>query len=117
MLKPHNVSSFEFRITTVIKTFILYYRNQNCINLGPVAPPAIPPAKPCHKLCQPNVYRSKCQQPSGRCLCFYGWTGPNANYNTGDGIEKTKILADYCQTPCHYTHDYSNPACVTNAIP
>lgn len=41
----------------------------------------------CSPLCGTGVYwnAGKCL-PSGRCLCFWGWTGPNAQYTTNNKI-------------------------------
>lgn len=41
----------------------------------------------------------------GRCLCWYGWSGPNGEYITeGDFIDH--ILADDCSMECPNTPDY-----------
>ena len=65
----------------------------------------------CHIFCGRSVWWNAgiCQE-DGRCLCWWGWTGPNGVYIDG-GPRNNLILADYCTEPCHYTHDYRNLAC------
>ena len=65
----------------------------------------------CHIFCGVSVWWNAgiCQK-DGRCLCWWGWTGPNGVYIDG-GPQNNLILADYCTEPCHYTHDYRNPSC------
>ena len=69
----------------------------------------------CNKLCGTGVFHAAgiCQE-NGRCLCWWGWTGPNAVY-IDEGALKNRILADYCQDPCHYTHDHRNSQCATTS--
>ena len=57
-------------------------------------------------------YGSKCVADN-RCLCHYGYTGPNAIYIRDPTHEHYKhVVADSCTVPCHYTADYlTNPAC------
>lgn len=65
----------------------------------------------CHIFCGISVWWNAgiCQK-DGRCLCWWGWTGPNGVYIDG-GPRNNLILADYCTEPCHYTHDYRNLSC------
>lgn len=65
----------------------------------------------CHIFCGISVWWNAgiCQK-DGRCLCWWGWTGPNGVYIDG-GPRNNLILADYCTEPCHYTHDYRNLRC------
>ena len=37
------------------------------------------------------------------CLCWWGWTGPGARY-ISKGPLKNRIVADFCDPKCHYTH-------------
>ena len=48
----------------------------------------------CDDRCGTGIYadKGKCQT-DGRCLCEYGWTGPNAAYVPGSA---NQIVADYC---------------------
>lgn len=50
-------------------------------------------------------------QSDGKCLCWYGWTGPSASF-VKSGSNKGKVKADHCQWACHWTHDYQNADCV-----
>ncbi|XP_032234699.1 protein draper isoform X2 [Nematostella vectensis] len=68
-------------------------------------------ASGCHPKCGQAVYRGKCLS-NGRCLCWWGWTGPNSCYVNG-GVYNNRILADFCGKACHYTHDYRNARCAT----
>ena len=63
----------------------------------------------CHPRCAYLYWHEagRCQ-PNGRCLCKWGWTGPNPTYINGGELHNY-ILADYCSEPCHFTHDYRNP--------
>ncbi|KAL9951117.1 hypothetical protein ACROYT_G043721 [Oculina patagonica] len=97
------------------------HRNDNCTNNNTsTAKPATQPVStgiplaattsvPCDPRCQGG--QGTCQS-NGRCFCWWGWTGPNAVYIMS-GVYKNRILADYCTTACHYTHDYLNPACAS----
>ena len=41
----------------------------------------------CDPLCGTGVYtHAGTCQPSGKCLCFWGWTGPNSKYTTNNKI-------------------------------
>ena len=66
----------------------------------------------CNELCGTGIFHATgiCQV-NGRCLCWWGWTGPNAAY-IDKGEFENRILADYCRIPCHYTHDRRNQQCV-----
>ncbi|CAB4027859.1 multiple epidermal growth factor-like domains 11, partial [Paramuricea clavata] len=103
--------------------FTPYVRNPKCLNGSwdggqvtkttektPTEVQITAPNRKCNPLCGTGVYtHAGTCQPSGRCLCFWGWTGPNAQYTTNN-----RILADYCRIPCHYTPDYKNPDCVNS---
>lgn len=55
-----------------------------------------------------------------KCLCMYGWTGPNAEWvpDTSDPAwGKNRIRADNCLEPCHYTHHVRNQTCVHHVDP
>eukprot|EP00111_Clytia_hemisphaerica_P022256 TCONS_00065421-protein len=67
--------------------------------------------KECHPRCGaiPWHVAGMCDGLTGRCICFYGWTGPNSKFRIGT---RNKIEADYCSEACHYTHDYRNTQCV-----
>ena len=46
----------------------------------------------CDPLCGTGVYtHAGTCQPSGKCLCFWGWTGPNSKYTTNNKILVKKI--------------------------
>ena len=66
-------------------------------------------AESCNPLCE---FPHMCQSEIGKCLCAFGWTGPNAFY-----IEENRVLADYCKQPCHYTPVVKNPACAADSPP
>ena len=42
-------------------------------------------------------------QTDGRCLCWWGWTGPNSNY-INQGVNRNRILADHCTEQCFHNH-------------
>ena len=65
----------------------------------------------CHALCKLSVQWNvgACQE-NGRCLCRWGWTGPNGIYINVGNI-KNLMLADYCTRPCHFTHSVRNRTC------
>jgi len=46
-----------------------------------------------------------------KCMCWWGWTGPNARRAFGN-----HILADSCLKACHYTHDHWNPDCLKTIL-
>ncbi|EDO38234.1 predicted protein, partial [Nematostella vectensis] len=73
------------------------------------------PSIPCDKQCGAGVYHGKCLS-DGRCLCWWGWTGPEACYVDG-GTYNNRIIADYCNDACHYTHDHRNESCVKKTAP
>lgn len=86
------------------------FRNHNC--LLPVQGSPIGPnqnAIPCNDKCTNDIYpsRSECL-PTGRCLCWWGWAGPNGQYRDDKRLE-----ADYCTKACHYTHVISPQKCLT----
>ncbi|KAJ7386400.1 hypothetical protein OS493_008524 [Desmophyllum pertusum] len=109
------------------------YRNYNCIkgssttklstqppttgNPGTGSRTTAAPAVPCDPRCKGFHTGGNCSTADGRCYCFWGWTGPHAEYITVTGPEKNRIKADYCTTACHYTHDYLNPACASIPTP
>ena len=62
----------------------------------------------CHQRCYANPSMGRCL-PSGRCLCRWGWTGPNSVYSAR---HFNRIKADYCEIPCTYTAHYRNFACI-----
>ena len=66
-------------------------------------------AESCNPLCE---FPHMCQEAMGKCLCVVGWTGPDAFY-----IEGNRVLADYCNRPCHYTPVVKNPGCAADAPP
>ena len=70
----------------------------------------------CNPLCGSGVFHAAgiCQD-NGRCLCWWGWTGPNGIYING-GPLNNRILADYCMSPCHFMHDCRNPLCASEQI-
>ena len=74
-------------------TFLLHYGNTQTTT--------------CHPNCHPSA--GVCQN-DGRCLCWWGMTGPNGAYIDG-GEMHNRIVADYCGTPCHFTADVRNPRC------
>ncbi|XP_046840335.1 tenascin-like isoform X2 [Xenia sp. Carnegie-2017] len=98
--------------------FTPYVRNPKCLNgswddssINEKKTNQLQTAKvSCNPLCGTGVYtHAGTCQPNGKCLCFWGWTGPNAYY-----IKENRIMADYCRIPCHYTPDYRNPVCVSS---
>ena len=106
------IETFFFRNLNVLFLF----RNKSCALQSDCDQATVQTA--CHENC--NVYHGipyneQCL-PDGRCLCHYGWTGPNAKYiqdNEYCGKYKglKKIAADYCSIPCHYEPNYQNPMC------
>lgn len=75
--------------------------------------PTTQPPKVCQPLCGHIIYyhAGKCHldnygRKTGRCLCWWGWTGPGAEYRA-DG----RILANYCVLPCYYTKGFHNEVC------
>ena len=65
----------------------------------------------CHIICVWMKWTGAGVCDNGRCLCWYGWTGPNGVYIVGGELHN-RIYADYCTVPCHYTRDFENPWCV-----
>lgn len=61
--------------------------------------------KECNLRCGASPWHiaGRCDRNTGRCLCYYGWTGPNSRFRPGT---LNIIEADYCTEACHYTHDY-----------
>ena len=61
--------------------------------------------KDCDNRCgaQPWHIAGRCDRRTGRCFCYYGWTGPNSEFRAGT---RNEIAADHCTEACHYTHDY-----------
>ena len=91
-------------------TFLATHRNTKCTYQGPKP---TKPAKVCEQLCGHIIYyhAGKCQvdkygRQTGRCLCWWGWTGPGAQFRA-DG----RIVADYCVLPCYYTKGFHNRIC------
>eukprot|EP00118_Oscarella_pearsei_P022932 m.269252 g.269252 ORF g.269252 m.269252 type:complete len:104 (+) comp40534_c1_seq41:1575-1886(+) len=70
-------------------------------------------AQACNPRCGAGVYwaAGKCQS-DGRCLCWWGWTGPNGQYIVS-GQNHHRIKADYCETACNYNNAYYNPSCAS----
>ncbi|XP_057301336.1 integumentary mucin C.1-like [Hydractinia symbiolongicarpus] len=68
---------------------------------------------PCHKSCGwlANEMGGACMS-DGRCLCWYGWTGPNSAYIDEQGKRHNRIVADYCTSKCDYTVENRNPICL-----
>ena len=69
------------------------------------------PANTCHPNCeQPSTPGTGVCRPDGRCDCWWGWTGPGAQWNStnvdSNGIVSNRINALYCTQRCHYTQDY-----------
>ncbi|XP_065642860.1 integumentary mucin C.1 [Hydra vulgaris] len=89
-------------IVTTLQSFVVY---EDCLPLSNV---------PCSYMCGYSVYHDagKCQQ-DGRCYCWWGWTGPNAEY---ESETSNRIFADFCVTPCHYTQDYRNKECASDYV-
>lgn len=74
-----------------------------------------PPTVSCDPKCTATPGQGTCQS-DGKCLCWWGWTGPNAEYILS-GTLKNRIMADYCTEACHYTHDYMNASCASIPTP
>ena len=72
-------------------------------------PSANPEGAPidCNSFCK---HPGKCQTDSGKCLCYVGWTGPNAFYID----DKNHVLADYCTEPCFYSEFFRNLTCASD---
>lgn len=82
------------------------------VSAAPVGERKAKQLKECHPRCGYLFWHVAGQcQSDGRCLCWWGWTGENAQYING-GPLNNRILADFCTEPCHFTHDYRNPKCV-----
>ena len=64
----------------------------------------------CNSLCE---YPHNCQADSGKCLCYVGWTGPNAFYIDVEN----RVLADYCIESCFYNQFFRNLTCAADAPP
>ena len=60
--------------------------------------------------CHPRCAVVGTCQPNGRCLCWWGMTGPNSVYVEGGELHN-RIIADYCGEPCHFTPYFKNPLC------
>lgn len=60
--------------------------------------------------CHPRCAITGTCQADGRCLCWWGLTGPNSAYVDG-GSNHNRIVADYCGQPCHFTPHFKNPLC------
>ncbi|KAK3755610.1 hypothetical protein QZH41_017602, partial [Actinostola sp. cb2023] len=71
--------------------------------------------KSCDPKCESFPGQGQCQS-DGRCLCWWGWTGPNATYIVTGNLTN-RIMADYCTESCHYTHDYLNTSCASIPTP
>ncbi|XP_062520130.1 multiple epidermal growth factor-like domains protein 10 isoform X2 [Corticium candelabrum] len=65
----------------------------------------------CNSLCGTGIYHAagSCQS-SGRCLCWWGFTGPNAVYIVNGNLHH-RILADHCTVACTYNQAYYNKQC------
>lgn len=88
----------------------------NKIIEDPAQPGLNPNLKMCHGVsldcehcsgCYPGGWCIKYPGVKPKCLCMYGWTGPNAEWvpDTDDPAwGKNRIRADNCLNACHYTH-------------
>ncbi|XP_062519749.1 mucin-7-like isoform X2 [Corticium candelabrum] len=67
----------------------------------------------CNSRCGTGIYHAvgSCQS-SGRCLCWWGFTGPNAVYVVNGNLHH-RILADHCTVACTYNHVYYNKQCAS----
>jgi hypothetical protein len=66
----------------------------------------------CDPRCSTDIYnKAGTCLDKGRCLCKFGWTGPNAQY-VASGPNKGQIVADFCSVDCPYTPDHQNPDCL-----
>ncbi|XP_062519594.1 uncharacterized protein LOC134194669 [Corticium candelabrum] len=67
----------------------------------------------CNSRCGTGIYHAagSCQS-SGRCLCWWGFTGPNAVYIVNGKLHH-RILADHCTVACTYNHVYYNKQCAS----
>jgi len=77
--------------------------------------PHITNSKRCHSSCYIYPSIGRCL-PDGRCLCAWGWTGPNSVYSTKPGY-LNRIKADYCAIPCTYTMHFRNTDCLLSTKP
>ena len=74
-----------------------------------------PLTAPCDPLCEAiGFHDTGICQIDGRCLCWWGWTGPNAVY-INEGVYTNRILADHCTARCRYNHAAQNPECAKTA--
>eukprot|EP00794_Sanderia_malayensis_P017308 gene17308-19041_t len=64
----------------------------------------------CHEYCGKTQGTGTCES-SDRCLCWWGFTGPNSTYVKA-GSKKGRIQADHCEFGCSYNDNYRNPSCV-----
>ena len=66
----------------------------------------------CDPKCGTGVYAhaGTCQE-NGRCLCFWGWTGPNAKYTTDNKILVGTIVL-LMRTVIEKLNHLNNLACI-----
>eukprot|EP00112_Aurelia_sp_Birch-Aquarium-sp1_P010106 Seg2175.6 transcript_id=Seg2175.6/GoldUCD/mRNA.D3Y31 product="hypothetical protein" protein_id=Seg2175.6/GoldUCD/D3Y31 len=50
----------------------------------------------------------------GKCLCYWGFTGPSAKYKKHGSY--MKIEANHCEWICSWTHDLQNAECVDEDV-
>eukprot|EP00112_Aurelia_sp_Birch-Aquarium-sp1_P010107 Seg2175.7 transcript_id=Seg2175.7/GoldUCD/mRNA.D3Y31 product="hypothetical protein" protein_id=Seg2175.7/GoldUCD/D3Y31 len=70
--------------------------------------------KGCSPYCGKTSGSGKCEK-DGKCLCWWGRTGPNSFY-VKRGKKKGRIQAEFCEWSCDYSPTNQRADCADNGV-
>ena len=85
------------------------YWNTDCVP-STTSPPPLPTEDGCDARCGSGIYAGAGTCHDGQCICSVGWTGPSGEYFK-DESGTTRVVAEFCDTPCFYTDTYAPSEC------